>query len=226
MLVPVELISPPLPMDRLANFQDIVGDLQKAGARGTDDSLVYAFSLQFNPELPALDSTTIRNYLQAFVCLQDHLFANASMDTLRKLTRYSEPFAPDYIKLLVQPDYDPGIEQLIDDYLEFNPTRNRALDCLPLFAHIDEQRVRKVVSDDRVKARPTFHYRLPDSNISDPSWTIFEAWRDWLTVEWLAYESERRRELCRLCSDELDNLLGGLGSGWTDKVDQWLAANH
>jgi hypothetical protein len=32
----------------------------------------------------------------------------------------------------------PDLDTLIDDYLEYNPTRNRALDFLPLFLHLDE----------------------------------------------------------------------------------------
>ena len=33
--------------------------------------------------------------------------------------------------------YGPDLGALIDDYLAANPTRNRALDLLPLFAELD-----------------------------------------------------------------------------------------
>jgi hypothetical protein len=47
---PVEIVSPPLPLDRLWEVEDLVPHLRRAGARGTSDALINAFGTQFNPD--------------------------------------------------------------------------------------------------------------------------------------------------------------------------------
>jgi hypothetical protein len=79
----------------------------------------------------------------------------------------------------------------IDDYLAFNPTRNRDLDLLPLLHYFDETRVRAVLPNEKINGRPTFHYRLPDARLSDPGWSIAPDWNRWVCVERLAADRER-----------------------------------
>ena len=57
---------------------------------------------------------------------------------------------------------------------------------LPLFAWIDEDRVRTTIDDPRIKPRPTFHYRLPNAQVSDSLWSLAEDWNRWVVVETLA----------------------------------------
>jgi Putative amidoligase enzyme len=62
--------------------------------------------------------------------------------------------------------------QLFEHYLEHNPTRNRPLDLLPLFVHLHGPGLLKRVEDaPLVKPRPTFHYRLPNCELTNPGWT-------------------------------------------------------
>ena len=84
----------------------------------------------------------------------------------------------------------PSLEELIDDYLEFNPTRNRSLDMLPLFQYLDKERIDAVIDDERVKPRPTFHYRLPNCDIDDPGWNLDNSLDTWLQVEQLAFDKK------------------------------------
>ncbi len=221
-LVPVEVVSPPLPMKRLADVQSLIAELRHAGARGTGAGLSYAFGMQLNPELPALDADTIRAYLQAFFCLYDWLEQRSAPDLTRRITRFSAPFPAGYIRRVVDPDYRPDLGALIDDYLADNPTRNRALDMLPLFLHLDEERVRAVVEDERVKPRPTLHYRLPNCEIDEPWWGVHLAWRDWLTVERLACDRDRLARLCTAYSEWLDQPVSRLLGDWTKELDPWL----
>jgi hypothetical protein len=95
------------------------------------------------------------------------------------------------MRRLVAPDYWPGLSAFIDDYLDANPTRNRDLDLLPLLLHLDEPRVRAALPDEKINARPTFHYRLPDARVSDPGWSIAPDWNRWVAVERLAAERSR-----------------------------------
>lgn len=223
-MVPVEVVSPPLPLARLAEVDALIARLRAAGAQGTGGSLINAFGLQINPEVPATDATTLRRYLQAFLCLFDWLQGRAQVDLARRLTAFVAPFPKAYVRLVVDPDYRPDLAGLIDDYLAANPTRNRALDLLPLFLHLDPERVRRVVDDPRVTARPTLHYRLPNSEVDRPGWGVRPVWEDWLQIEHLVAEPERLATLCRAYADFLDRPLSGLIEDWTIESRAWLKA--
>jgi hypothetical protein len=224
-IVPVEVVGPPIPMDRLADVNRLIAALRTAGARGTGDDPVYAFGMQFNPELPDTDVDSVRGYLQAYLCLEDWLRMRSEVDLTRRLTFFADPFPKPYARTVVDAGYSPNRDRLIDDYLDANPTRNRSLDMLPLFAHLDEPRVRKRVDDDRVKARPTLHYRLPNSEIDRPGWDLNEAWDDWLVVERLATDPKRLALLCSAYAEFLDSPIERLTNDWADRTQQWLDAN-
>jgi len=221
-LVPVELITPPLPLGRLQEFESIVSALRDAGARGTSSHMLYAFALQFNPEVPALDAGLITDYLRAFLCLYDWLEARADINFTRRLTSYIDPFPRQYIMRVIAPRYQPDMPTLIDDYLFDNATRNRALDLLPLFCHIDETRVRNKARDVLIKARPTFHYRLPNCEIDDPRWGLHHAWNDWVMVERLAEDKDRLRACCLAYLEHLQ-MPFHLPGHWLREIEQhWL----
>ena len=44
---------------------------------------------------------------------------------------------------------------------------------LPLFVWLDGDRVRRTISDPLVKARPTYHWRLPNAAFGRPEWVPF-----------------------------------------------------
>jgi hypothetical protein len=221
-LVPWEVASPPLPLGRLDEAQALVERLRHMGAQGTSSGLAYAFGLQLNPEMPATDARTIARYLKAFLCLFDWLKERAQVDLARRITPYIDPFPVDYVRRVVDTGYWPDTRRLIDDYLAVNPTRNRALDMLPLFAHLDAERVQAVVDDPRVRARPAMHYRLPNCEIDRPGWGIQIAWDDWLQVEHLAADPQRLEGLCTAFCEFLDRPMGRLLEDWTPQVGPWL----
>ncbi|MEX1667439.1 amidoligase family protein [Zhongshania guokunii] len=221
-LVPFEVVAPPIAMSDLWQLEDLFVNLRNCDAQGTHASAKNAFGLQLNPEMPNCEAGTILNYLRAFLCLYEWLKMRCDVDFSRRLTSYVDPFGKDYIRKILKPSYQPNIDQLIDDYLEFNPTRNRALDMLPLFAHIDEPRLRAKVDDDRVKARPTLHYRLPNSLIDDPQWGLIHPYRDWLQVDNLAMDKNRLDTVCHAYRNYLDNPTANLFTNWSHSVSQWL----
>ncbi len=221
-LVPMEVVSPPLPMDRLGDLEKLIAALRDAGARGTRDGLTFAFGTHLNPEMPDTDAATVTRYLKAFLCLFDWLRAEARVDLLRRLSPYIDPFPVEYVRRVIAPDYQPDAAQLIDDYLDDNPTRNRALDMLPLFASMDEDRVRSRVDDPRIKARPALHYRLPNCEIDEPGWGLRHLWHDWLQVEHLAAEPERLNAVCARYQEFLERPIGRLVDDWADQVKPWL----
>ncbi|WP_417446071.1 amidoligase family protein [Kangiella sp.] len=222
-LVPVEVISPPLPLDRLKDVEGLVKCLRKKGAKGTADRAVNAFGLQLNPELASHEANHITACLKAFMCLYDWLYKRADIDLTRRITSYVDPFPTAYIKKIIKTDYRPELTDLIDDYLMDNPTRNRALDMLPLFKHLDEQRVLDKTDDELIKARPTFHYRLPNCDIDNPKWGIYKAWNDWVEVERLAADENRLQACCQAYEEYLRSPLKRLFTDWSKILEkQWL----
>lgn len=203
MLVPCEIVSPPLPIEQMTAPMDALVDaLRDAGAKGTQESVLYAFGVHLNVEPPDLEAETILAYLRAFVCLYPWILEAGDVDLSRRATPYIDPYDTEYEQLLMQPDYAPDWTRLIDDYLSYNPTRDRALDMLPMFAHQDEARVLASVDDPLIKPRPTFHYRLANCSIGQPGWHVSDPWRRWVRIESLANDPET---LDRLTAPFLDN---------------------
>ena len=195
-VAPMEIVGPPLPYDRLPVFDQIVDRLAAHGGRGTQDGPLTAFGLQLNPELPRLDAGTIFTHLQAYLALAPWLRRFRGIDLSRWMTPFVDRHPESYVRAMLAQREPPTQAALIDEYLLHNPTRNRDLDMLPLFMHLDPARVRAVVSDPLLKSRPTFHYRLPDSRLGDAGWKVTDEWRYWLVVERVAAEPALLRELC------------------------------
>jgi hypothetical protein len=172
--------------------------------------------------LPNLETATIVNYLRAYFCLFDWISAHEEIDLARRITPYIDHFGKQYIKQVIDPNYKPTQKALIDDYLALNPTRNRSLDMLPLFAHLNKTQVRQVIDDPRIKQRPTFHYRLPNCDIDNPQWNLDHAWRAWLEVESLSQDAERLRLFCAEYYDVIDRAIPQPSKKWCERTEQLL----
>ena len=215
--MPTEVCAPPVPIDRLPELQPLIDRLRARGAVGTRASPAYGFGMQLNVEVAAETAEYVTRHLKAYLLLSDWLRADIKVDPTRRLLPYVDPFPRDYVLKVVDPDYAPDMKQLIDDYLDANPTRNRELDMLPLFAHLDSHRVadRFQGQSVKIKARPTFHYRLPNSLVDDPDWGgAVGEWNRWVRVEQLAHDGDRLAETGRAYRDHHADEL----AGWID----WL----
>lgn len=186
-VIPFEIVTPPIPLTELAAIEDLRESLYNAGARGTKARFFAAYGMQFNPEMPDFEVSTLLGYMRAFFLLYDRMLASEDVPLARKALPFINPFPHDYVEMVLNDDYDPTLEQFMHDYLRLNPTRNRALDWLPLFAYINKELTFSYpVEVNLIKPRPTLHYRLPSSLIDDPKWTIAEQWNKWIEVERLA----------------------------------------
>ena len=221
-VVPLEIISPPLPFTQMDEIDSLMQELRRAGALGSREAIYFAFGLQLNPELPDLEPATLVRYFQAFACLYDWLKARHQIDVSRKFTTYIEPWSNRYTDRLMADDYNPGQSRLMEDYLEFNPTRNRALDLLPLFAHLDQALLERHVRDPRIKSRPTLHYRLPDCDIDNPDWHFSTVWNDWVVLEQLASNATDLAELRAMFRDRRKISLHNLTHSWQETTANWL----
>jgi hypothetical protein len=213
-LTPYEISTGPIPMDQINQLDRLAHALCRKGAEGTDDWLWSVLGVHFNPLVPADDPALLLDYLRAYALLHPELVAALHVDPTRRAMRFATAFPNAYVKKILEPDYRPDLRQLIDDYLEYNPTRNRALDCLPLFAHYDAERVRAACHDPRVWGRPTFHFRLPNSEVSDPDWRISDEWKLWLEVERLAADRERLAKLSAIALEQLHKPIPLLRTKW------------
>jgi putative glutamine amidotransferase len=201
-LVPFELVLPPLAIDRLPEIEVLRARLGEH-AQGTSTSVVNAFGLHLNPEIPVLRVDMVLRYLRAFLILYEDLKRIHHIDPIRSLTGFISPFDCRYAMLVLNEKYKPTRNQFIDDYLQANPTRNRPLDLLPLLAEMDEERIRKRLPDEKISKRPAFHYRMPNSLVDEKDWSISKEWAVWMKVERLAADEtslakRSRYELKRL----------------------------
>lgn len=216
--VPTEIVSPPIPWNELDQLTPLVNALREKGAKGTDDNFIYAFGVHLNPEVAAVDVDYILRHLRAYALLSDWLRARINVDTTRRLLPHVDPFPREYIHLILAADYSPDLDALITDYARLNPTRNRELDMFPLFKYLAPDVVARYADDILIKERPTFHYRLPNTYLSDPRWDIVEEWNRWFVVEKLAADEKALERLSGRYLARPANFIGQ----WIRDIGDWI----
>lgn len=224
-VVPVEIVAPPIPWRDLEKLTPLFDALRERGAKGTDASPLYGFGLHLNPEVAERDAGYALRHLQAFIVLAPWLREAIGIDPTRRLLPHIDPFPDAYAQQILAADYAPDLDGLIRDYIHANPTRNRGLDMMPLFRHLDETLFLDAFGDPDtaglVKARPTFHYRLPNASLSDPDWNAVVEWNRWVEVEKLAAD----RALLRQRADQyMDFLSKPMAERWFKTVQDWFAS--
>ena len=223
-VVPTEIASPAIPIDELAPLDELCRLLRDHGAKGTRASWLYAFGMHINPEIPSEDPGQLRDYLRAFLLLYPWLKQRGEIDLTRRVSPYINPFPPAYARLILRPDYPASTERLIDDYLLHNPTRNRPLDMVPVLGHLDRRRVFDRVQEKHlVKARPAFHYRLPNSMVDEPGWSLAAEWNRWVAVERLANDPDRLAEMSRQFLSADETSLRPFYERWPGEVGKHMA---
>ncbi|QIE43614.1 amidoligase family protein [Meridianimarinicoccus aquatilis] len=218
-VTPCEIVCPPISFSDLPHIDALVQQLTAAGAVGTRASPFYAFGAQLNPEIPSRDTENLTATLKAYLLLSGWLRGIMGIDFTRRAVAFADPFPKPYVAKVLDPGYWPDEGALIDDYLAANPTRNRELDLLPLFGHLDEPRVRAKLDDPRIKPRPTFHYRLPDANIGMLDWSLCLEWNRWVVVERLAAD---RSKLAAMGADYIKHMERGRARDWPLLASEWL----
>lgn len=221
LLVPVEIACPPIPVTDIEALVPMVDALREAGAVGTEESLLAAYGVHINTEIPQLNAETLFSYLRAFSLLQWWLVEAHEVDVTRKMSPYIDLYPEAYLKQLLSRS-QPTIEQIFADYLEHNANRNQALDLLPLLAYIDSDAVRHTVNDPKIKARPAFHYRLPNCHVERLDWSLADSWNTWWVVEQLAHRSNDLDDLSTAFLTAARPVIGVSRNDWVEFIDQWL----
>jgi len=227
LLVPCEVITEPLAFEHLGRLDDLTDTLEDVGAEGTQESLIYAFGMHINPSLPARDAPTLRRFLQAYLLLSDWIIALSDTDLTRRfLTNFIDPFPQDYVERVLDDAYEPDLDRFTADYLRDNPTRNRALDLLPILMELRPETVTAALRGEEralVKGRPAFHYRLPDCRVNVPGWTAADAWNHWVYIEKLAADEPLLRELMRAWRKSSDSFSLAPRYSWTMRLTSILS---
>jgi hypothetical protein len=219
LVIPYEVVCPPVEVEDLRELEGLLIVLREEGAQGTSDHPLHAFGAQFNPDIATRDPHWILAILKAEILMSSWMRRIMSIDIARRLLAFVDPFPPAYARKILDPGYWPDTDGLIEDYLDYNPTRNRELDMLPLFTWLDEKRVRARLAPGLVRPRPTFHCRLPNANIREPMWSLTLEWNRWVVIERLA---DRPDLLAEMGPAYIKNTDSFLPDDWALKATEWL----
>lgn len=222
-VIPYEITSPPIPLNNLEELDKLRKSLYEHHATGTKSFPTNAFAIHINPEIPAQDTETILRYMRAFFLLYPYIFKESKIDMARRVSSFISPFPAKYAEIVIKPSYKPELDTLIEDYHLYNPDRNRPLDMYPLFASVHKEKVDTYADIGKVNARPTFHYRLPNSLINQADWSLADEWNGWVLIEQLASDEDRLSQMSREYLDLSRSTMIGFDSKWTKQTEKWLS---
>tara|TARA_R110002033_G_scaffold107863_2_gene154260 strand:- start:14586 stop:15602 length:1017 start_codon:yes stop_codon:yes gene_type:complete len=205
--VPFEIATPPIPIKDLKEADKLVESLRLNGALGTTHSLYYAFGVHFNIEPPSQNIEDVLRLFKSFLIIQKWIELQSEVDIARKVSPYINDFPKEYIKKIIDLDYKPTKEEFLQDYIKYNPTRNRILDMLPQLAFWDEKEVRKHLPKEKINPRPTYHYRLPNSKVNLFRWNLSQEFQLWIIVEILANNEKVFNKMSKEFLIQLDSPL-------------------
>lgn len=221
-VAPFEIVTPPLTLGQLPELEKLRATLQEHHAQGTKAAFVNAFGMHINPDVPSLKVESLRDHLRAFLILYPWLKHMLGVDITRRMLTYIDPFPQRYVELVLAEDYAPTIDNFIQDYVTHNPTRNRALDMLPLFAFMTKDAIKDVQQVELVKPRPTFHYRLPNCEMDDTGWRVAQGWNSWVEVEQLAASKRQLRRMAGEYLSFLDGTFHMFSDAWEEYIYEQL----
>lgn len=226
-VVPVEIVTPPLPPAAFARLEGLRAALHHAGATGSRGGLLLGFGVHFNPEVRSETVADILPVLRAYALLEDWLRARMPIDPTRRLLPFVDRYPPDLLDALAARDAaDWPLARVIGVYLDHVGSRNHGLDCLPLFAHLDRATVQAALGEAGLKgARPAWHFRLPDCRIDEPDWRLAEGWGLWCAVERAAIRPALLERLAAAWRDRRAALLPAI-EGWAVQAGEILAADE
>ena len=190
--VPRELVTRPLPFDRLPLVDRAVEILRAAGARETGPA---AFGLHFNVEPPRLDAETITAILKAFVLLNDWLRRESRPRRMSSPDRLWTPFSSAYVRRVLAADYWPDIDDLTATIWQRTRRAIATSTSCRCFCILTNERVRARLPNEKIGQRAVLHYRLPTARVSQPGWSIAAEWNRWIAVERLAANHARLSRL-------------------------------
>ena len=184
-VVPVEVVTPPLPEEALPEAGRLIEALAAAGAEGSRSGPLRAFGLHLNPEVAGETAAQIVPVARAYGLVEDVLRAEAPPDPSRRLTPFVDPWPRAFVDRLAAEGGAWRLDDLRDAYLGDVGSRNHGLDLLPLLEHLFPEAVRAALPDAK-GGRPAWHYRLPEAGLGQAGWRFAREWNRWVLVERVA----------------------------------------
>ncbi len=154
---PVEVVCPPIAYNELGILRPLTASLADTGALGTSHSVLTGFGMHFNVEVAALTVEHLLAVTRAYLLLDFWLRRESRLALIRHLQYYIQPFPEAYKRHVLSSKYAPDLQAFMQDYMQFNPTRNMELDLLPIFAFVDSGCVDAALPGIKNSPRPTFH---------------------------------------------------------------------
>ena len=224
-VVPFEIITPPVPLSDMHRLNAITESLRDRKAEGTGSSFINAFGLHINPEVSDNRPDSILNHLRAYVMLDPWIRKDAKIDVSRRITPFINPYKEEYILHILDEEYRPDLKKLIRDYFAFENSRNRALDMLPLFMHLNEGLTGNLLTETLTSGRPTWHYRLPNCSIEDREWSLALEWNRWVLVEQLAHDKKELQRYMKAYKKVKKGSMIGFERKWVELMNRWVKEN-
>lgn len=221
-VVPFEIITPPIPLSKMAELLKLVDELRTWKAKGTGSSVLYAFGLHLNPEIPSNSTQSLLNHLRAFVLLDPWIRKDAKINISRRITPYINEYKEEYLQLILSIAYKPTLEEFIRDYFRYDNSRNRPLDMLPIFKHLNPELTNSLLKETLTSGRPAYHYRLPNCSIEDPEWSLTDEWNRWVYVEILANNKTVLNQYSQTYLKMKKETLIGFETKWIELMKRWV----
>ena len=220
-VVPVELVTEPLSQMQLPLLDRVRDSLRQAGAVGTGDGVLLGFGVHLNVQTASETGADIPAVVMAFAFLEDWLRARDPMDLSRRVLSFTNSYPRAYLDALAQHPAQ-SLTDFLRLYADHNPTRNRGLDLLPIYAHFAPNAfATQIGGENAVSARPAYHYRMPDCRLDEPDWTLAYEWNRWALVERVARNGSALTALPRIWTEHRKDWSPG-GPGWADRVTELL----
>lgn len=222
LVIPVEIVTAPLTPDKLPLIDDLRAALRALGATGTRDGMFLGYGVHFNPAIAGETVHDILPVVRAYALIEDWLRYADPISPTRRLLPFAAPYPRRFVDDLARDAPNWSLDAFWCIYLHYNTTRNRGLDLLPIIGHLNPGRIACLRDrTGKVKPRPAFHYRLPDSRVDEAAWSLAYEWNRWVTVERLAEDTQ----LCaRLAMDwqEYRSKLTTTRRDWRSHVEDFL----
>lgn len=183
--VPVEMVTAPLRRAQFAELDRAIAALREAGSEDTKAGTFYAYGMHLNPEHRGDAARAIR-IASAYAFAERWLRHRTPPDNMRRVTPFVDPYSDSYVLALARAykgAAGPDLAQFVDLYAYYNPDRNRGLDMWPLLGHLDPELALAQHGGAIKNARPTYHYRLPDSRVGLEGWSPRGDLEDWEAIE-------------------------------------------
>lgn len=223
LVIPVELVTDPFDPVHLPALDAAAGALRAAGATGSRKHLWHGFGLHLNIEVADLSAAHVGRVLCAYALLEPVLREDVGVDISRLALPFVNPYPASLVDA-INAELPATMRELAQVYLAHTTSRNHGLDLLPILAEAAPDVVAAALPrGTKLSPRPAYHFRLPESRIDEPDWSLTRAWQLWVAVERVAASAGVLDQL-RVARDNWQDAPITRRGRWPDRARLTLSA--